>query len=156
MRGVYTVRVQIASLATAKTVLLGTNANSCVLEILEAYITNGGQNTIEQLAAGLYRVSSLGSPTGTSITAANVQKAETGSPNTVVTWLSNITASEPTYDANPMHVEGFTNIAGYRFEPVPEARRFVAPSASFGLRLISSPTNALTNAECLITYRELG
>lgn len=156
MLGVYTVRYQIASLAAAKTVLLGTAQSSKVIEILEAYLTGVGALTLENLDIGLFRVTSLSpTPTGTSITAGNVQKSETGSANTGVTWLADIATNEPTYDANPLHVEGVPNISGYRFEPVPEARRFIPPSGSFGLRLLASPTNAF-KAECVITYREIG
>ena len=154
MRGVYIVRYQIASLAGAKTVLLGTVPSSCVVEILEAYLTNANQGTLEQLSIGLSLVTVFGSAAGTSITAANVQKTEAGTPNTVVTWLADLSV-EPTYDANPLHVEGVINVGGYRYEPVPEARRWVGVSKSFGLRMLSAPVNSF-KAECVIAYREVG
>jgi|SRR6266568_8187827 len=154
MKGVFTVRQQISSLSTAKTVLLGTNPTGTIIEIIEAYLTNASQSTLEQLDIGLFIVTTLGSPTGTSITAANVQKSEAGSADTVLTWTSDLTAEPTTYNANPLHVEGVINVAGYKFEPVPEARRFVGSGKSFGLRLLGTPTNAF-KAECMITYREL-
>jgi len=152
MRGVYIAHKTIASLAAAKTVLLGTNSSSCVLEILEAHLTTGGQNTVEQITVGLSRVSALGSATGDSV---DVQKAESGSPATLVTWVGDLT-TEPTYTADPLDVEGVVNVAGYRHEPMPEARRYIPPGGSFGLRLLATPANALTNTECLIIYREIG
>jgi len=155
MRGVYTVRQQIASLSTAKTVLLGTVPSSCVVEILEAYLTNANQSTLEQLDIGLFLVTTLGTPTGTTISAGNVQKTEGGSPNTVVTWLGDLTGEPTAYDANPLHVEGVINVGGYRYEPVPEARRWIGVSKSFGLRILVNPVNSF-KAECVITYREVG
>jgi len=108
MRGVYIAHKTIASLAAAKTVLLGTNSSSCVLEILEAHLTTGGQNTVEQITVGLSRVSALGSATGDSV---DVQKAESGSPATLVTWVGDLT-TEPTYTADPLDVEGVVNVVG--------------------------------------------
>jgi len=156
MRGVYIVRQAISSLAAAKTVLLGTSPSTCVLELLEAYLTQRGQQTGEQVGIGLFLVTTLGSPTGTSITASNVQKTEQGTSNTGVTWLGDLTAEPTTYNANPLSVEGVWNIAGYRFEPAPEGRIIIPPSTSFGLRLLDTPSNAWTKAEALIKYREVG
>ncbi len=56
MRGVYTVRVKITTLAAAKTVLLGTLPSGTIIEILEAYLTNASQNTVEQIDVGLFLV----------------------------------------------------------------------------------------------------
>lgn len=155
MRGVYTVRAQIAALAAAKTVLLGTLPSGTLVELLEAYLTNASQGTAEQLDIGLFLVTTLGTTVGTSITAGNVQKTESGSPNTLLTWTADLTTEPTTYNANPYHVEGVINLAGYRYEPVPEARRIIPSGASFGMRLLASPVNSF-KAECMITYRELG
>lgn len=154
MKGVYTVRQQISSLSIAKTVLLGTLPAGTLIELLEAYLTNANQSTIEQLDIGIFLVTTLGSAAGSSITAANVQKTEPGSPNTVLTWLSDLTVEPTTYNANPYHVDAIVNVAGYRYEPMPEARRYIGSGASFGLRLLAAPTNAF-KAECMITYREI-
>ena len=155
MRGVYVVRHQIASLSTAKTVLLGTNPAGTLIEILEAYVTNVNQSMLEQLNMGLFLVTTLGSPTGTSKAATDVQKTEQGSGNTVLTWLADLTAEPTAFDANPLHVEGVINVAGYKYEPSPEARRYVGSGKSFGLRILSAPAFAF-KAECMITYREIG
>lgn len=154
MRGVYVVRAQISSLSIAKTVLLGTLPAGTLIELLEAYLLNANQNTAEQIDVGLFIVSTLGSPVGTSISSSNVQKTEPGSSNTGLTWTSDLTTEPTTYNGNPLHVDAPMNLAGYRYEPMPEARRFVGSGASFGLRLLASPTNAF-KAECMITYREL-
>lgn len=155
MRGVYTVRHQIASLATAKTVLLGTNPAGTLIEVLEAYLTNTNQSMLEQINVGLFLVSTIGTPAGTSVSATDVQKTEQGSANTVVTWLSDLTTEPGAYDANPLHVEGVINVAGYKYEPSPEARRYVGSGKSFGLRILAAPGFAF-KAECMITYREIG
>jgi hypothetical protein len=154
MRGVYSVQAEISSLAAAKSLLVGTNASSKVLELIDAWITNADVVTPEGMTGAISRITSLGSPTGTSIAAANVAKMEPGSADTIVTWLSNITASEPTYSSVHAHYEGFLNVAGFRWESRPENRIYIPPSASFGLRLLSTPTSF--KAIFGITYRELG
>lgn len=153
MRGVYTVRTNI-SLSTAKTVLLGTLPAGTLIELLEVKLTNSDQKTHEQMHVGIFPVTTLGSPVGTSITAGNVQPTEPGAGNTSVTWLANLSAEPSTYNSNPYDSEGVPNEVGYHYEPVPEARQWVGSGMSFGLRLLTTLTNAI-NAEAIIKYREL-
>jgi len=155
MRGVYVVSTQIATLSIAKTVLLGTCPTGTLIEILEAYLTNSNQNMLEQLQIGLFKVTTLGTTVGTAITAGNVLKTEEGSGDTLVTWKSNLTTEPTAFNANAMHIEGVINAAGYKYEPSPEARRFVSSGQSFGLRLLTNPAYSF-RAECMITYREIG
>jgi len=153
MRAVYIARANM-SLSTAKTAMLGTLPSGTLIEILEAKLMNTDQEAHEQMRVGLFRVTTLGSPTGTSLTAANVQKTEPGASNTGLTWTVNLTGEPTTYDANPLDIEGVPNEIGYHFEPIPEDRPWIGSGASFGLRLMDNLTNTIT-AECVIKYREL-
>ena len=152
MRGVYTIYREIASLSTAKTVLLGTAPVGTLIELLEAFLTNANQNSVEQLFVGLYPVLVIGSPAGSTITPI---ATESGSGNSAVTWLGDLTTEPSTYDtARPYHAEGVTNVIGYRYEPPPEGRRLIPSAGSFGMKLMAAPGNPF-KAECMITYREI-
>lgn len=155
MRGVYTVAAEITALATAKTLLLGQCPSTMMLEILSAKLTDANQSTVEQWEVGLYNVSTVGSPAGSSISSVNIQATEPAGAATSITWLYNLTTEPSAYASLPIDDDGVTNIAGYRYNPMPEERRIIAPSAYFGLRLISTPTNSF-KAKAQITYREIG
>ncbi len=150
----YRVEVTISGMTAAKTMLLGQAPSSMVLVILGAGIRDCDNNTVTQLEYALSRVTTRGSPTGTTITAANVQKASKGDPNTSVTWLSDLTAEPTTYDANPLDHDGKPNTLGYDYTPQPEARKEISPSESFGLRLLTAPS--ATKMVAWIEYMELG
>ena len=62
MRGVYTAEYEIAALSQAKTVLLMEVPSDMVIEILSAAITNMDRDTAEQLEAGLFPVTTKGTP----------------------------------------------------------------------------------------------
>ena len=152
MRGVYTAHIEIASLAAAKTVLLmELPATNCV-EILSAQVTNANVNTAEQHTCGLFRVTTKGAPAGAAV---NIQKKESGSAATIVTWLGDLTTEPTTYDAAPLEKGGVNNIGGYYYDPIPEERDIVPPSKLVGLRLLNTPVTPF-KAICIIKYREIG
>jgi hypothetical protein len=154
MRGVYSVQSEVTGLNSARSLLVGTNHSAKVLELMDAWITNADVVTPEGMIGAISRITTLGTPTGTAIAAGSVAKLEPGSADTVVTWLANITAAEPTYSSVHARYEGFLNVAGFHWESRPENRIYIPPSASFGLRLLSTPTSF--KAIFGITYRELG
>lgn len=152
MRGVYVAQIDIATLSTSKTILYGDIPSSIVVEILSANLTNLDQNTVEQLIVSLQRVTTKGSPTGTSVTAT---KSEVGSAASGVTWLGNLTAEPTTYDAATIDRQGANNLGGYYYDPLPECRQIIAPGTAFGLRLIDTPAN-IFRCMAQIVYREIG
>lgn len=153
MRGVYTAKVDISSVSAAKTLLLGTNASTTVIEILRASVTNADQETLEQMRISLTRVNVLGSPVGA--TTPVINKTEAGSAATGLTWYGNLSTEPTSYVTDDLDSEGVANLGGYYFDPTPEERPYIAPSGSFGLRLLDAPTNA-TRLIAKITYREIG
>lgn len=152
MRGVYTAEAVIASLAAAKTVLLLEVPSDMVIEILAAHITNMDTDSNEQLEAGIFPVTTKGSPAGTSVTP---QLHEVGDVASTVTALADLSAEPTTYPGVGIDRQGFSNLAGYRFDPLPEERPIVSPSKLIGLRLLGNPLSGF-KASCQITYREIG
>lgn len=151
MRGVYSASMSISSLDAAKTLILLQIPSSCVVEILSASVSNKTAETNEQIEVGIYRVGTLGSPAGTSITAV---KSEAGDATSGLTILGNLSGEPNAYATIPIDLQGVASLAGYRYDPMPEERPIIAPSAAVGLRLLSSPDGF--DAVAKITWREIG
>lgn len=153
MRGVYVANVQISALVAAKTLMYITAPSSAVVEILSASVTNETNETNEQLNCCLQTVNTLGTPTATTLTPS---KTEAGSSSATSTVKGNVTASEPTYVSNTqIGILGFSSLAGWFYNPLPEERPVIAPSATWGLRLLTA-TNTAVDAVVSITFREIG
>lgn len=153
MKGVYTAKIRISAVTTAKTLIYITTPSNKVIEILSASITNESNETNEQLIATFQTISSLGSPTGTSLTPS---KHEPGDQSATVTAVGNVTANEPTYSSNTeIGIEGFSSLGGWYFDPIPEERPIVAPSSSLGLRLLNAPASSV-DLVVKVTFREIG
>lgn len=152
MRGVYTASIKISALTAAKTLAYITAPAGAAIEIISAYVTNESNETNEQCACTLQRITTLGTPTGTSLTPAKTEAGDQASGATVV---GNITANEPTYTSNTDHGhDGFPSIGGWAYTPVWEERMYIAPGASVGLRNLNSLTS--TDVDVRITWREIG
>ena len=151
MRGVYTAEIE-ASVSAAKTLVHITVPADSVIEILSCSITNSSIDSNEQLEAGLFRVATAGSPSGTSITP---QKHENGDAASGVTALGDLTVEPTAYDSLGFDHNGFSNLGGYRYDPLPEERPIISPSGAVGLRLLAAPGSA-TNIHAQIVYREIG
>jgi len=70
MRGVYTASHLITGCNSARTLLYITAPSSQVVEILEASVTNADTETNEQLRCTWQDISTLGTPTATTLTPA--------------------------------------------------------------------------------------
>ncbi len=151
MRGVYTAEATIAGLSTAKTILLLQAPATAVLEILSMKFSNADVEVSEQLSVGVYRVTTLGTPTGTSVTP---EKHESGDAASAATCLVNLTVEPTAYSAVAIDHEGVSNLAGYRYEPIPEERPSIPPSGAIGLRILAAP--ASFNAVVQVVFREIG
>lgn len=151
MRGVYTAQIDITGLSTAKTLLHLQAPATGILEILSVNVTNLNTETSEQLEVGLYHVTTVGTPAGTSVTPEKHEKLDAAAAATVLGNLSD----EPTaYAAKPIDKQGVNNLSGYRYDPLPEERPVVPPSGAIGLRMLTAPNSF--NASVQIVYREIG
>lgn len=152
MKGVYTAKHKASGVSSAKTLIYLTNTSSKVLEILSAGVTNASNATNQQFECTLQRISSLGTPTATSLTPS---KHETGDQSSTITAKGNVTASEPTYSSDTeIGYSGEPTLGGWKFDPIPEERMYVEPSASIGLRLLTAISSA--DLTSYIRYREIG
>ncbi len=152
MRGVYTATDLISATSAAKTVVYITAAATHVIEILSSSITNASNETNEQCEAAWQLIGTLGTPTATTITPSPHERGDQAAASVV---KKNVTASEPTYTASTqIGHEGFSSLGGWYFDPVPEERPVIAPSASWGLRLLNSPT--AFDLAFKVTFREIG
>lgn len=94
MRGLFNASFAIAGLTTAKTLGYLTTPSSKSIEIVRIEIENGSNETNEQIAVSLKKVSSLGTPTGTTLTPA---KTTDGDQSAGTAGKYDVTANEPTY-----------------------------------------------------------
>ncbi len=150
MKGVYTSVLKCASLASSRTLMYLTAPSTKVVEILSVTVTNESNATNFQMEIAIANISTLGSPTGTSVTPTPHEKGDQAAGSTTV---GNITASEPTYGTT-ITQEGAASVVGYRHEPQLEERIYVQPSASIGVRMITTPTSS--DFDVRVTFREIG
>lgn len=151
MRGVYTAYIDISAISTNKTLMLIQAPSTAVVEILSAHATNLDVEAGEQLSIGLFRVTTVGSPTGTTVTS---EKHEFGDAASTCTIKGDLSAEPTTYATNPIDKQGQSNLAGYHYDPVPEERPTIPPSGAIGLRLLVAP--ASFNCSVMVVFREIG
>lgn len=153
MRGVYTAYVRISANTAAKTLAYITAASTHAVTVLSAAVTNESNENNEQILVVWQRITTLGTPTATTLTPS---KHESGDQAAACTVKGNVTASEPTtYTANTeIGGEGAPSLNGWYYNPAPEERFTIAPSASSGLRLI----NAMASSDLVVrvTFMEIG
>jgi hypothetical protein len=154
MRGVYRLVDTIAAVTTAKTLLYIETSATKPIEILSARVTCQDESTSEQIFCELNRITTLGTPTATTITP---KPTEEGSAAFGGTCKANVTASEPTYDGESDAIAsgGANKLGGWEYLPMPEERPIVGVNDDVGLRLIDAvPTSSDLTAE--IVFREIG
>jgi hypothetical protein len=153
VRGVYESNIRISALAAQKTLMYITAPANKVVEILSASVTNESNTTNQQLECCFQKVTTLGTPTGTTLTPTKAEQGDQAAGSTVV---GNVTASEPTYTASTQYgLRGFASLAGYEFAPLPEERLCIAGSDTWGLRLLNTTPTAF-DADVRIVFREIG
>jgi hypothetical protein len=150
MRGVYTAATKIAGLNATKTLAYITAPAAKAVEIIGCTVTNESNANNFQMQIAIANITTLGSPTGTTITPTPHEKGDQAAGSTTV---FNITASEPTYGTT-ITQEGAASLVGYRHEPAPEERLIVQPGASVGVRMITTPT--AFDCDVRLTFREIG
>lgn len=153
MRGIYDANVKISGLNSARTLLyLTAPAGKCV-EILSAKATDATNATNQQLEITWQKVTTLGTPTATSLTPTKCEQGDQAAASTVA---GNVTGSEPTYTANTLFdPQGFPSLVGYQHKPDPEERLTIAPGDTWGLRLITASPTA-QDTDVTVKFREIG
>jgi hypothetical protein len=156
-KGVYTASIRVTGLTSARTLMYLTAPSTAVVELLNIHVTNESNATNQQLSIRIHKVTALGSPTATTLTPA---KHENGSAAASSTVKGNVTASEPAYDGESLNIYGamgVPSLIGYHFEPISQEERvYVAPSATYGLRLFRPTGPTSFNAAITMTFKEIG
>jgi hypothetical protein len=150
---VYTAEWEIASITGAQTVMYLESPSSKCIEILAASLTNMDNDNAESLEAGLlYSDGTTGTGIGSGVTPQTHELGDAASTALVTADLSSdpTTLSTTFYDK-----QGFVNLAGYRYDPIPEERPVVSPSRGVALKLLAAPGTAF-KATCQIVFREIG
>ncbi len=150
MRGVYTAATKISGLNAQKTLMYLTAPAAKVVEIIAATVTNESNVTNQQVEIQISNITTLGTPTATAVTPTPHEAGDQAAGSTV---KANVTASEPTY-GSVLTQEGAASLHGYRFEPQPDERIYVAPGASVGIRILTTPT--AFDCDVRLTFREIG
>jgi hypothetical protein len=150
VRGVYTAATKIAALNAAKTLLYITAPSNKVVEILACTVTQESNATNFQMEIAIANISTLGTPTATTLTPTPHEAGDQAASSTV---KANVTASEPTYGTT-ITQEGAASLVGYRHEPAPEERIYVSGNSSAGVRMITTPTSS--DFDVRFTFREIG
>jgi hypothetical protein len=150
VKGVYSSAAKIAALNAAKTIEYITAPAAKVVEIMVFTCTDESNATNFQMQIAVQNISAIGAPTATSVTPT---PHESGDQAAGSTTKVNVTASEPTYSTVIIQ-EGAPALSGFRWEPQPEERCYVAPSASLGFRMITTPT--AFDADVRLTFKEIG
>lgn len=150
MRGVYTATFKLSGLNAQKTMMFLTAPAAKVVEVIACTVTNESNVTNQQFEVQIANITTLGTPTATAVTPTPHEAGDQAAGSTV---KANVTASEPTY-GSAMTQEGAASLPGYRFEPQPDERIYVAPGASIGIRMMTTPTAMDTDIR--LTFREIG
>lgn len=154
MRGVYEASTKVSGVTQGQTLMYITVASGKCVEILSIEITNASNETNEQCEASFHKVSSLGTPTATTITPTKLEQGDQAAASLV---KGPVTASEPTYSSSPnieVGRKGFASLAGYQHAPVPEERPVLAGGDSWGLRLLNNPSSL--DLVAVTRFREIG
>lgn len=155
---IYTTEVEIAALnpSTGDALLIVEVPSDMIVQIISASIFNLDNDTHEMLHAGFFLVNAKGSLAGASTPA--VRQHDNGdAASTVTTYGAGNTGmtTEPDSWYDPFDEQGFSNSAGYIYEPAFDSRPILSPSQLAGLRLMTVPSGAF-QAKVLITFAEIG
>lgn len=154
MRGVYEASIKISALAAGATLLFITAPSGKIVEVLEASVTNCTNETNEQLECCLQKITTLGTPTATTITPTPTEPGDQAAASTV---KGNCSSEPTTYTSGATFgQEGFPTMAGWRYQPLPETRCYIGSAASIGLRLLPTPALGSFDADVRVVFREIG
>jgi hypothetical protein len=152
MRGVYAAEAHISSLSSAKTLMMLTAPSDMCFELLSCSVTVTNSPTAAEIDMEVVRVTTIGSPTGTSVTP---EKFEEGDVAATVTCLANLTAEPTAISGVDLDHQGVPNNVGYFWTPLPEERPVISPSKALALRVVNAPSPAIDVA-IVMRFREIG
>jgi len=134
------------------------SSRASLLEILRITVSQQGTATSQQLGIrfGL-KASAFGTFTSTTpapATLGSVASAITGSTSNAASSAGTDSSANGAGTLTVYHQEGFNNLNGYLWVPVPEERILVGPDLTFLVQLQGTPTT-LTGWNATLTFAEL-
>ena len=153
MRGVYSATYTSTQ---DDTVLLGgleNRSTTSVIEVLSCSVVDRSNETNQQGQVSISRITSAGtSPTDVVGQGLEVQST-TATGFVVSSWSGAPTVAS----ATPLFSSGFSTLAGWYYDPIPEARIILPASGDIGLNLQMADDD-IGNHELVIcwTWREIG
>lgn len=134
------------------------NTPGAAIEILRAYVSQNGTATSQQLGIILgTKASAFGTYTSTTPinlyaggSTAGITGGTAGAESTAGTDAS----AEGAGTVSPFFQEGFNNLNGWLYVPVPEERIVIPADTAVILKIVGTPTT-LTNWNAGIVYRHL-
>ncbi len=151
----YTMSGPTASFTTApRTLAYIEVATDVVVILISTEVVAPDNDTNEQLDIAWQRITTLGTPTATTIVPRVHQQGFTAAGS--VTRLD-VTASEPTTytAATEIGRAGASSLGGWRYEPAPEERIAMSPDSDWGLRILTTMGTAKI-LTVRFTFMELG
>jgi len=152
---VYTLRHE-ATVSTAITLLQLVAGAAVPFEILSALLTQRGSITSVQEKIAFVRKSAAATVT-TAVAGTHLFKTKPGDPTAGLqlgTALTGVIATAEGTDTDVPYEEGFNVLNGWKYQPVPEERLYVAGGAILGLKFRTAPASQVW--QMAITIRELG
>jgi len=133
-------------------------SRASLLEILRITVSQQATETSEQLGIRFgMKASAFGTFTSTTpapATLNSVASAITGSTSNAASSSGTDASANGAGTLTVYHQEGFNNLNGYLWVPVPEERILVGPDLTFLVQLQGTPT-VLTNWNATLTFAEL-
>lgn len=152
---VYTATMKTSSGTGPKTFAYITTPSTMVAKILSAAVVAPDDDVNEQMDISIHKITSLGTPTATTITPTKHENGDAAAASTV---KMDVTGSEPTYDSANTNVvgrEGAPSLGGWRYQPSKGEELVIPPSTSWGIRLNTAfgTSRAVT---VRLTFGEIG
>lgn len=154
MQGVYKLTNTVSAVTAAKTLAYITTHATKPIEIYRVSVSCQDEDTSEQILAEFNRIATLGTPTATTVTPKPTEESSSAFGGVAKT---NVTASEPTYDASTAAIAAFgaNKLGGWEYVPLPEERPIIAANDSVGIRLIDA-ISVSSDLTVEIVFREIG
>lgn len=152
MRGVYTAHIDISAINNDISLMTVRAPSTAIVEVISVAVSNLDSEVSEQLSIAFTRVTTYGSPTGTTVTP---EKHEAGDQAAASTVLGNLSGEPTAYASVPLDKQGVNALSGYRYDPMPEERPTIAPSAAIGVRLLTTPSTPF-DCSVAVVFREIG
>lgn len=153
MGQVYEASIETVSAVSAKTLMYIEVATTVAVLLHYVEVTAAHNDTNEQLEITIQQITTLGTPTATTITPAKLVGGN-AVPDSVV--KGDVTASEPTYTANTdIGHMGASSLGGWRYDPAGGPKLEMSPNSDWGIRLVTAMGTAKALSVRMI-FEEIG